>query len=517
MTLCELATAKHHAPPMECDVFSARLHEPSYRSGFSARQQEEFEDSRGECVNALSRSAQFWSSYSGYLREIPQLCFTFQRGNDIDHAKKIFQNISLNQDLFLRTVVDREHMNQKHTERLSAFLDDAHGVTNQLSFLAQRIQIEASSAVKEFEKHGSEILELFSRSMSDFWLQMHDNHSVQVTNINSVLTGLSKRHSEDLQAIVPELRGVLLQLLTQSHEIARKQEEIILRELTNSVQDQWRVLYSEFSAMHEAITHLTALTTSHALSISSQFDQTAQNIDQAQALISNSTTQLSDVLDRLAEKTNQQMEVLDVKVEELKEKLIPPSPDENQSWFSYESVTSERWWKSKLVSALGFWIRGVPLSAWANSPFLKILEIIWVITFWLLQRSLSTVTASFYSLLSHPWSVCYIADVKTHAASMAPYDPESRGEEGKVLFQSTNSIDSALFMDQGPYYHHPQGCLSIAPENVITPESRDPQARITICRIRLPSSSVSARSAARPSSRFTSRIPDRLYMPNGLP
>ncbi|KAJ3967143.1 hypothetical protein EV361DRAFT_516036 [Lentinula raphanica] len=515
MTLCELATAKHYAPPMECDVFSARLHEPSYRSGFSARQQEEFEDSRGECVNALSRSAQFWSSYSGYLREIPQLCFTFQKGNDIDHAKKIFQNISLNQDLFLRMVVDREHMNQKHTERLSAFLDDAHGVTDQLSFLAQRIQTEASSAVKEFEKHGSEILELLSRSMSDFWLQMHDNHSVQVTNINSALTGLSKRHSEDLQAIVPELRGVLLQLLTQSHEIARKQEEIILRELTNSVQDQWRVLYSEFSVMHEAITHLTALTTSNALSISSQFDQTAQNIDQAQALISNSTTQLSDVLDRLAEKTNQQMEVLDVKVEELKEKLIPPSPDENQSWFSYESVTSERWWKSKLVSALGFWIRGVPLSAWANSPFLKILEIIWVITFWLLQRSLSTVT-SFVIL-------CFSCRKYVHRAFVAsishraPYDPESRGEEGKVLFQSTNSIDSALFMDQGPYHHHPQGSLSIAPENVITPESRDPQARITICRIRLPSSSVSARSAARPSSRFTSRIPDRLYMPNGLP
>ncbi|KAJ3743659.1 hypothetical protein DFH05DRAFT_1400010 [Lentinula detonsa] len=70
MTLCELATAKHHSPPMECDVFSARLHEPSYQSGFSEQQNEEFENSRGKCVNALSRSAQFWSSYSGYLREI---------------------------------------------------------------------------------------------------------------------------------------------------------------------------------------------------------------------------------------------------------------------------------------------------------------------------------------------------------------------------------------------------------------------------------------------------------------
>ncbi|KAJ7637056.1 hypothetical protein FB45DRAFT_742661, partial [Roridomyces roridus] len=42
MTLCELATATHHAVPLECKSFTV----------------------------ALSRSAQFWSSYSGYLREV---------------------------------------------------------------------------------------------------------------------------------------------------------------------------------------------------------------------------------------------------------------------------------------------------------------------------------------------------------------------------------------------------------------------------------------------------------------
>ncbi|KAJ4476437.1 hypothetical protein C8J55DRAFT_431477, partial [Lentinula edodes] len=109
MTLCELATAKHHAPPMECDMFSARLRASGPRDGFSD-EQEEFEvDIRGNCVNALSRSAQFWSSYSGYLREVrelhfsyrvpaspemlmvgpiisAQLCSTFQRENDIGRS-----------------------------------------------------------------------------------------------------------------------------------------------------------------------------------------------------------------------------------------------------------------------------------------------------------------------------------------------------------------------------------------------------------------------------------------------
>jgi hypothetical protein len=80
MTLCELATARHHSPPLECAPFS-----------FSEEFQ--FSDppsgSPGNCVEwisilapfwrcltisisyrALSRSAQFWSSYSGYLREV---------------------------------------------------------------------------------------------------------------------------------------------------------------------------------------------------------------------------------------------------------------------------------------------------------------------------------------------------------------------------------------------------------------------------------------------------------------
>ena len=36
------------------------------------------------CNNrALSRSTRHWSSYAGYLREIPQMCFTLQRWKDI--------------------------------------------------------------------------------------------------------------------------------------------------------------------------------------------------------------------------------------------------------------------------------------------------------------------------------------------------------------------------------------------------------------------------------------------------
>ncbi|KAJ3873624.1 hypothetical protein F5051DRAFT_117703 [Lentinula edodes] len=257
MTLCELATAKHHAPPMECDMFSARLRASGPRDGFSD-EQEEFEvDIRGNCVNALSRSAQFWSSYSGYLREVPQLCSTFQRENDIDNAKDLFRNISLNQELFLRMVVDREHANIIHSERWSAFFDHTAEITDQLSLLSRRIQTDTSSAVEELQRHGLETLYVLSQSSSEFRSQVKTDHLTQLDRIDSALAGLSARHSRDLQAIVPEFEAVLHGLLMHSSEVARQQQAAVLGELTTSVQDQWRLLYSEFSVMKEVITTLS--------------------------------------------------------------------------------------------------------------------------------------------------------------------------------------------------------------------------------------------------------------------
>lgn len=96
MTLCEIATAKHYSLPLECRPFSPEGKDPRDPR------------TRSECVDALSRSAQFWSSYSGYLREIPQLCFAFRRWNDIDLARDIYKNATIENINFLRSLVNRE-------------------------------------------------------------------------------------------------------------------------------------------------------------------------------------------------------------------------------------------------------------------------------------------------------------------------------------------------------------------------------------------------------------------------
>ncbi|KAJ4474387.1 hypothetical protein J3R30DRAFT_3508479 [Lentinula aciculospora] len=509
MTLCELATAKHHAPPMECELFSARLHR---NSGPNSREMDP--DSQGDCVNALSRSAQFWSSYSGYLREVPQLCFTFQRGNDIDNAKDIFQNISLNQELFLQTVVDREHANKVHVERWSAFFDHSAELTDQLSLLSRQIQKESSSAVDELQRSSIETINMLSRSLSELRTQLGNDHSVQVNKIDSALVGLSERHSQDLQAIVSELGSDLHRLIIQSSEVVRQHQETVLGELTTSVQDQWRVLYSEFSAMQEAISHLTASTTSTALSVASLSHQTSQEIHQAHALISNSANQLNDVLNTLAGRTNEHMDLLDVKVVELKDKLLLPAHRQDQAWFSYENVTSERWWKGNLVRLLGLIIRGASLSAWINSPFLKILEIVWIITFWLLRRSLSTLTSFIVLCLSYRRYIHRIL-----VASTSNQDPENLGTQRVLLWPSNDSYNPTLSSSLTSPTSGP-GSQSFRLQSLSSPlettfahryDPRPPQTRFKINRIRLPS--ASANSAA-PARSKTSRIPDRLCIPN---
>lgn len=146
MTLCELATAKHYSIPFECAPFTvdSTFSRPGRRS-------------QGECVewvlgilaiisnsppnSALSRSAQFWSSYSGYLREVrtyiqrlgPFICpnkiissallcipalarywylhflLVFNLTEPVvDTAREIYKNITLEKAALIQFIISRE-------------------------------------------------------------------------------------------------------------------------------------------------------------------------------------------------------------------------------------------------------------------------------------------------------------------------------------------------------------------------------------------------------------------------
>lgn len=110
MTLCELATARHYAPPMECAAFSKGQQSPPSGHVQAACVEYTFVSSasfRHSAAHvslyydrALSRSAQFWSSYSGYLRELRKL--------DVDIAKDVYRNITAEKLALLKFLNARE-------------------------------------------------------------------------------------------------------------------------------------------------------------------------------------------------------------------------------------------------------------------------------------------------------------------------------------------------------------------------------------------------------------------------
>ncbi|GAA6027876.1 hypothetical protein JCM8097_001760 [Rhodosporidiobolus ruineniae] len=73
MAMCEIGTSEGAKMPRECEDW-----ERGTKRGKVA-----------SCVEALSRSPQHWSSYSGYLREIVTLCSAFRRWADVELARDL--------------------------------------------------------------------------------------------------------------------------------------------------------------------------------------------------------------------------------------------------------------------------------------------------------------------------------------------------------------------------------------------------------------------------------------------
>ncbi|KAI0264728.1 hypothetical protein BC834DRAFT_252944 [Gloeopeniophorella convolvens] len=102
MAVCELRTAESHSIPLECAPFLG----DEYMAGAAHH---------GVCVEALSRSPQAWASYSGCLREIPQLCFAYERSNGRDFALEIYRNATMEKMAYMRHLM--QHAKQEESMR----------------------------------------------------------------------------------------------------------------------------------------------------------------------------------------------------------------------------------------------------------------------------------------------------------------------------------------------------------------------------------------------------------------
>ncbi|CAE6465815.1 unnamed protein product [Rhizoctonia solani] len=137
MTLCELATAEHISVPLECKRMRTAA-------------------SHTSIPQALARSAQHWSSYSGYLREIPQLCAAYRRLHEIDHAKSIYANITSEKISFLSSLNSHYsdlYLRQKElsalTEGLESLLRDLERYSSDLEHSITAVPLRADELASE--------------------------------------------------------------------------------------------------------------------------------------------------------------------------------------------------------------------------------------------------------------------------------------------------------------------------------------------------------------------------------
>lgn len=125
LTKCELATARLKTP-LECEGISLQSAQggDGWKIPHADSETSDTDHSLAMCVEALSRSSQFWSTYSGYMREASQLCFTLNQAAEINFAKDVYRNITMEKQAILKlmkanaeSIASKSQKDAKHYQR----------------------------------------------------------------------------------------------------------------------------------------------------------------------------------------------------------------------------------------------------------------------------------------------------------------------------------------------------------------------------------------------------------------
>ncbi|KAF9446570.1 hypothetical protein P691DRAFT_783509 [Macrolepiota fuliginosa MF-IS2] len=294
MTLCEIATGNRYSIPLECQAFRfpGRV-SPQYRSPTVQSVKE------SQCVDALARSAQYWSSYSGYLREIPQLCYAFRRWSEIDLAKDIYRNATLDKIELIKMLSTRE----RHLDDvLDAWKGDAEALTMRMEYGADKLDSICSSLSNKVHEAVNNVasgiqaevrLSLRQRQEEDNRLQemMAENfqrlikaHAGHMETVKTDMTSSVQRLGLSLLDIGASVGRQAVMLLvpnkflnnqrmnvnqqTQDESLARWQESSLLADeninglssQAHALQAQQSLMFSQLSMLSWKTTELTDMT-----------------------------------------------------------------------------------------------------------------------------------------------------------------------------------------------------------------------------------------------------------------
>lgn len=426
MTLCELATATHHSTPLECVSFS--LDSVLYQQPPNPRLQ-------GECVDALSRSAQFWSSYSGYLREVPQLCFAFRRWNDIDTARDIYKNATLEKAILLRFLISREKDTERFIRTWDSRLMEFQEAVLQLQSAFASFSTTSAQSHSRLETDTANTLVLFR----DVHLRQTEDVSHLISKAEIGLQRISQEHARELSSHLSSLFVNHVDSIV-ARSLADNQASL---SLTSQIQERWMDFGSEINSLSQSIFLLSSASSEAARIFNDSFRQ-AHLLQDVQRQASLSAVQLVDTMSRLTSTTHAELEKINSTAAFIRQILI------------LQGHGPFQWLYATLMSALQFIMRVDPSSFgyMNNLPIYRITFAILSLFGYLLRATLSAIMTMSVAILSVRRYLLRYAESPLQAISQETPSLVSRSPSLPLSYAFKYQLNPSSLQSHRSHHHY---------------------------------------------------------------
>lgn len=200
----------------QCDLSTANQHLPSECQGISSKPPQ---SSLSRCIEAISRSPQQWSTYSGYTRELPSLCFALRREKDVNDAQRLYEDMAQEKQALLKALHRMHTSSEAERKRAVAAMNDqlaslkelvtrlhttaeeAHEASELVAAsAAQSFKASVSNALKQAQEARQGALDVLSQQLPD-WISR---------TMESELHRVLQVHAEDLSVMISSKLGTAL-------------------------------------------------------------------------------------------------------------------------------------------------------------------------------------------------------------------------------------------------------------------------------------------------------------------
>ncbi|KAF9240476.1 hypothetical protein BU15DRAFT_74064 [Melanogaster broomeanus] len=323
MTMCELATARHYSPPMECAAFTRGGHKPSSPSAHAQAQCVEF----GPVSKHSILVELFWLSQRD------------TRWIDIDIAKDIYRNITAEKITLVRFLTEREKHSRTAQRLWEQTMKDMRGILDALRLASSGMNDASDLLTTTVSASFQSLLTDMESTLGELGRRDRTDHAEMIAKVHNMLKAVERDHSNHLTGLLPSIRSSITSELSTAIALI-KDETLRNLDVAELIQRQLGSLDGSLTMMQNSLQQLVGVVgdTSKLLEASLMQAQTAQAI-QGDAIAAMS--HLVDTVDLLAQTTHAELEAINRTTTALTQRL--------------KRSSSSEWMNSALISLFQLW------------------------------------------------------------------------------------------------------------------------------------------------------------------